>query len=639
MSYQLGDITVCETLADLPVVPNTIRQLYLDLETTAFSRTEGGDGAFFPHLGDRMFGIAIAFEDGPPWYIPIRHCGVDSSKNLPLQPVLDWLEKVLRSTQAWINHNVKFDAKFVIADIPALGDYQLTCALVDTKCLSQTIDSDLFNYSLKPLCRAWLNMDMAEEGELKSWLNKAKTKDYARLPVDLCARYAGMDVIGCRALWKYIAENRPEGMDELWETEIKLTSVLMDIELAGLTVDQLACKLAQRASLRKMLEAAELVHTLSGLEVGLSSEAYYEIIVNHLGMPVVAWTDSGNPSFDKEAMKLYAGHPQAVADTRTRDIISALQVSRTEEHFKSLFADSFLEKMTSVGTIHSNYNQTVRTGRMSCSEPNSQQFSPRAKRLIVPAAGNAFGCWDASQIEFRLIAHYCQIEEAIAAYRADKTTDYHAWVARLCDMTRKPAKTMNFLMAYGGGKKKAQLQLSYNEDVMAHVKEEVSARIAAGLDPKQAEQMYTTLITKRAEEVYTTYHSRLPEIKMTAERARRLCSQRGWIRNVMGRRRHLPMNYAHKAFNSLVQGCAMDIIKERMVAISPRFCDWTRNAGITIRANVHDEILFEGPKDVIFDENNRAEITRMLEATPAKINVPILWDGGVSANHWMEAKG
>lgn len=106
----------------------------------------------------------------------------------------------------------------------------------------------------------------------------------------------------------------------------------------------------------------------------------------------------------------------------------------------------------------------------------------------------------------------------------------------------------------------------------------------------------------------------------------------------MGRRRHLPLAHAHKAFNSLVQGCAMDLIKERMVFVSQRFSSKMRELGIELLGNVHDELLFEVDTSVASSKPLQEEIAVDLASTPAKLSVPLIWDYGVSSKSWKEAK-
>ena len=603
---------IVQRIDDLPNFKGC-KRLYLDVETTSF---DDAVPALNSWAGHRIAGIAVCADDSKAYYLPIRH---QNSNNLPIDMVMRWLHETLKHCGEWVNHNIKFDAHFVEAE-----GISVNCPLADTVVLAKMIDSDARTHALKPLCRA-IGLEMEEELELKSWLKGAKTKDYGAIPADICGRYAEMDVIGNRALYEHLLEQLPEGMSELWETEKKLTSVLLDMERTGLKIDEKACKLAQLGSLRKMIQTSDEIEKLTGVELVNSPKCLFEIICTQLGLPVLARTESGGPSFDKHALKLYAGHPEVVTNERARTVLDLLRVFRTETQFKGLFADSFLAKSTN-GILHPNYNQLVRTGRMSCSDPNSQQFNKRAKKLIVPRG--AFFSTDASQVEFRVIAHYIKDQDVIAAYTNDASTDFHQWVADLCEVSRSPAKTLNFAMAYGAGKRRITQELSGNPKIMEEVGNEIDSD--ESIRPQDRAREYAKRCERRASEIYRAYHERLPGVKSTAERASAAARRKGFVRNAYGRRRHLPLAQTHKAFNSLVQGCAMDIIKEKMVELHSMLKD------VKMVANVHDELLLDGPKEVIESPQFQRMVMEVLEG-PTKIKVPIKWDWGTSRETWADA--
>lgn len=90
--------------------------------------------------------------------------------------------------------------------------------------------------------------------------------------------------------------------------------------------------------------------------------------------------------------------------------------------------------------------------------------------------------------------------------------------------------------------------------------------------------------------------------------------------------------------NSVIQGTAADIMKERTVACSPRFNRVVRELGLKPVAVVHDEIVWHGPEDVIMRDDRAADvIRRVLEAPSQPFRVPIRVEGGRSTKHWAEA--
>ena len=113
---------------------------------------------------------------------------------------------------------------------------------------------------------------------------------------------------------------------------------------------------------------------------------------------------------------------------------------------------------------------------------------------------------------------------------------------------------------------------------------------------------------------------------------------------MFGRRRLMPdlnsRNFQMRAaaermaMNMPIQGSAADILKKAMIDVHR---DLPTVAGGRARMilTVHDELLFEAPKDAA-DETSALIRERMESAVPLK--VPLTVDIGVGEN-WKEAKG
>ena len=236
-----------------------------------------------------------------------------------------------------------------------------------------------------------------------------------------------------------------------------------------------------------------------------------------------------------------------------------------------------------------------------------------------------------SQIEYRFISHYIQSKRIIEAYRLNPWEDFHEWVAELVPTKRKPAKTLNFMMGYGGGKKKTIEMLAINEDFVKDVIAEVDASGLTGADREMAVKAATRA---RAEGVYARYHQAMPELKTTSKFASGRCVKNGYVRNHYGRRRHLPEKAAHVAFNSINQSSAGDLVKERMVALEYEVPELIQIA------QVHDEILGLLPEELVRDDDRvLRKIVSVLNDPMRPLTVPVRWSIGYSRNNWAEAKG
>jgi DNA polymerase-1 len=72
--------------------------------------------------------------------------------------------------------------------------------------------------------------------------------------------------------------------------------------------------------------------------------------------------------------------------------------------------------------------------------------------------------------------------------------------------------------------------------------------------------------------------------------AKMVTLRRGYIKNAFGRERHVPKHEAYKALNSLIQGCAADLMKTAMIDVDRMLKE--RAAGHLL-LTIHDEIVIE----------------------------------------------
>ena len=635
---------IVEHTSELPDLAHA-RELFLDFETTAFSPAVK---AFNAYKGHRACGIAVTVNDEPgAWYVPIRHHDKSNTlhpANLDLDTVLRWSRDLITTCRDWVNHGVKFDAHFAAEDGAIFQG-----RLVDTLTIAKVLDSDRLykgGYGLSALSLAWLEEDISPyENRLKSFLEgvklprNKKAHDYALAPPDILGEYACQDVITGRKLHRYIQKRMPAECASVVDTEIKLTPVLFDIEREGMHVDLKELKCLELQILYELQIIGQKLHETIGYAINPASpDDCYELLVNHWGLPILARDDkTGNPTFDKDALVSYLAHPEISGNEDRRETVSRMLHYRKRHTLMSFFVRPYIEHEVD-GILHPDYNQSVRSGRLSCKRPNAQQLSPEAKLLVHPPPGCAFLSCDYSQIEFRLIVHYIRAVDAIQAYGDDPDTDFHAWVAKLCGIPRKPAKNVNFAIGYGAGKRKVMKMLASEMELMAELMTKVDGYIKTGrAHESQRKDLFDVLCQRRAEEVYNRYHDRLPGIKTTSRKAEQAARRRGYVFNAYGRRAHLPNTHCHLAFNRIIQGCAADVMKERTVAVAPRYNPEIRELGIRIAGSVHDETLFVGDAETTRDPRIVNLIVQILEDTAQDFRVSIRTSAGWSSSTWAEA--
>lgn len=617
--------------SELPKIPNRISRFIADFET---SSGDPKKSSVNPWYDCTAIGAAVGFNDCAETFFIPRHLLLTGWWQ-------DALNAVKASDGTWTNHNVKYDMHVSANDLGVIPKCKVRCTLTGAK----LIDSDrgfMGGYGLDALSRDWCNHEIGEfEWRLQPYLKqngKSINKDYGRIPLDLLAEYACMDVTADAVLDDFIEATMPEESGDVWRTEQGITELLFRMEQIGIHVNPEQVMLKQYQVITRMLQIEEELEKL----VGYSFRPHvngdcYEVLCSQFGLPVLAYTDGsededgnvseGNPSFDKHALAKYLNFPGAPVA-----VVSRMIEYRKLNTFNSLFLETYT-RLNINGVLHGSYNQTIRTARMSCSGPNMQQLSGMAKELIIPPPGYAIITADYSQIEFRIIVSYIQNQRCIDAYRSDPWTDFHQWVADTVPTRRKPAKTINFMMGYGGGKKKTIENLSTNADVVGDVIKELDA-LSTPLPPDERKAAIERGCKQRALQVYAKYHELLPELKPTSHAAESACRKRGYARNFYGRRRRLPGNRAHTAFNTVCQSTAGDMIKERMLALDR---EMPHNL---LCAQVHDQVLSYMPLDMISDSDTSQlkRICDIMNAPARPLAVPVKTSIGWSDKNWLDAQ-
>lgn len=187
------------------------------------------------------------------------------------------------------------------------------------------------------------------------------------------------------------------------------------------------------------------------------------------------------------------------------------------------------------------------------------------KSMIGAPDGCEVWEFDYSQVEFRLAVVYVECKKFadalhngadIHAMTAQKVGAYEAFPTDP-DKARYVGKQANFLIINRGGPKVLQKQLWDN------------ARI--------------DLPIPLSKSFLREWHSEYPEFETFASKVERAAQQRGHIKLWNGRKRHLPdPQDCRKAFNSLIQGGASQIMQESMLELDAY--------GFELIAQVHDSV-------------------------------------------------
>jgi DNA polymerase I len=512
-------------------------------------------------------------------YFPFRHdysLSAGNHTNLPLG-FLPNLEKALNSPGVdLVFHNAKFDL-----NVLRLESVVLERPFKDTMLISHMINENS-SHVLEDLAVAY-------RIDLKALVRKQKMHDlrkktaWHKIPIELMERYACQDTANTFKLLPILWEELvSQELSDLWENEEKFYRILADMEFRGVGVDfRLLRELRSAADTR----IAEIMLEL-GCDPGKPGDLA-ELLFGQAGFKPVGITDgkptkafpNGRPKMDEAS--ILALQKQTV-DPKKAHILDLVLEFRTNVKARGTWYDGFLEAADSKARLHPSFNQHgTKTTRRSSSDPNMQQL-PRdigktpVYKALTASPGYQLWSFDYSQLEFRLTAVYADEASILEGYR--RGTDFHSLTASMLSVPRQLAKTVNFLVVYGGG----------------------SGKLAQTVG----------MPLPAAREFLTKYHAAYPGIGRVAQRAEHAANNKGFVKLWTGRRRHFENAWEHhKAFNSIVQGGAAEITKTSILAYWDS--ELRRDGLAYLVGEVHDCLWFEIREDVV--PYCRARIKEIME--------------------------
>jgi len=274
--------------------------------------------------------------------------------------------------------------------------------------------------------------------------------------------------------------------------------------------------------------------------------------------------------------------------------------------------------------IHSNWRQNIAaTGRLSSVDPNLQNIPIRTeigrevrKAFIPGKKGDLILAADYSQIELRILAHYCQdavlikaFKDGLDIHRETAATIFGVKPEKVDSEMRNRAKVINFGVLYGMG----------------------PFRISREFKIPMSE----------AKQFIAQYFDRFPTVAAFLEQCKETARKQGYVTTLMGRRRYIPeVNSQNRvlreageriATNLPIQGSAADLIKKAMLEVEALLLK--KKARSRMLLQVHDELVFEMAKEETWLP---AEVSRIME-NAMKLKAPLKVGLG-QGKSWYDAK-
>jgi DNA polymerase-1 len=566
-------------------------------------------------LRDALVGVSFSCEEGCGYYLPVK--APEGEPVFDLATMHNVLAPALgNATSLKIAHNAKFD----LAMLKSAG-LDVAGPLFDTMIASYLLDAGSRHHSLDALAEELLNYTTipitALIGEKKRG-SEQKTMD--QVPLKEISVYAAEDAEVTWRLYRVFEPRMKEaGVEPLFrEVEMPLVRCLERMERAGVALDvMLLARLSDEFGLR-LAKLERQIYAAAGHEFNIASPKQLEkLLFDELGLKAGRKTKTGR-STDADTLELLADeHP----------VPRLILEYRTLSKLKSTYIDALpLLVNPRTGRVHASFNQAVTaTGRLSSSDPNLQNIPIRGtegreiREAFVPgdSAHDVLLTADYSQIELRLLAHFCQDPFLLDAFHRD--LDIHAFVAseifgvpqeQVTDEQRARAKAVNFSLIYG--------------------------KTAYGLSRDLG------IPVGEAADFIKAYFSRYTKVKEFMVEVLEGAKQNEYVTTILGRRRPTPgvkftdaerwNNAERAAFNTVLQGSAADLIKVAMNRIDRRIVEEQRPSRMILQ--VHDELVFEVPIAAVVAEREMIvrEMTGAIELrVPMKVNV-------ASGPNWREAK-
>lgn len=594
-------LTTADEVRELVAKIGNVSQLCLDTETTSTS----------PRWAE-LVGVSLAWAPGEAVYIPVRAPAgtpvVDEAELLSiLRPLVNDPEREL------IGQNLKYDEVVLRG-----AGLELNAKYFDTMVADYLVNPGHNVHNMDDLALRFLNHKTIKISELIGAGRNQKRMD--EVPLEQITAYAAEDADVPLRL-RPLLQSRLEQLEleSLFNSvEMPLTHVLAEMEFNGITVapavlKDLSVELAERTE-----QLYGELQTLAGIPFNPDSpQQLAEVLFDRLGLPVVKRTKLGL-STDVEVLEELADrHPLPAKIVEYRQLMK----------LRNTYADALLEQICPrTGRVHTSFMQDVaRTGRLSSKDPNLQNIPIRTatgrrirQAFVAGGPDQLLITADYSQIELRVLAHFCEDPVLLSAFERDE--DIHRVVAaqvygvspeEVTDEMRRQAKAVNFGIIYGQSPFGLARELGIPKDDAARF--------------------------------IDAYFGRYPAVEGFIREVLEAAATNGYVSTILGRRR--PVEGVRKpstkgfsrsrtaperiAVNTVIQGSAADIIKLAMIEVYRSLKELRLPAKLLLQ--IHDELLLETDRSAVTEVAEMVR-DRMSRAVALKVPLKVAVEAGPNWN-------
>jgi DNA polymerase I-like protein with 3'-5' exonuclease and polymerase domains len=495
----------------LPDLSNE-KEIAVDTETKDPRLKEAGPGYIRKDGFVAGVGIACAGWKG---YFPLAH---ELGGNLDFGVVQPWLARTLaRSDVDYIFANAQYDLGWLrtlgLEVKGRINDIQIADTLID--------EENHEGYDLNALAKRWLGETKLEgllQEAIRAYSPTSKKKDQWNTKADLWrlpARFVGpYGEADPDQTFRIFQKQKPVlkqmGLMPIYELERKVTRVLFEMHWQGIRVDR---KFAEELNTRWKKEEIELLKPFKGIGIWNNEEISRFCIANRIDVPRT-----------KDGVAIIQANWLENCDIPLmKQLRVAREINRTRETY---LEQNLIQNVLPNGRIHPQYVQIAcdeggtRTGRLSCKNPNAQQFPKRSRnfdaktlrKCLLPEEGELWNKNDFWSQEPTLQVHY-GLEMGYAGAR------------EVCEGFKKKIKL------YTQIEKATQGRCNYDQAKIVVLGRSYGMGIK-----KMARDM--GLPTEECKVVLEAFDDGAAYIGLLAEQCQATAQKRGFIKTILGRQRH-----------------------------------------------------------------------------------------------------
>lgn len=384
------------------------------------------------------------------------------------EDVVPLLKKLIERNTLLIGHNIKYDYSVIKTnyglEIENVFDTMLACQLLAyNQKESSLIKKKKLSFSLEACVQRYYDKyAYSPQGALfYPAVTKKIRESFAKITDGAFSEaqqwYALFDVFTCYALFLKTAPKLEEHdlKDAIYQ-ENEFLKVAADCEINGVPLDT---DLWLDASAEAKVKLEELGKSLAAIaDINWASPKQVNEVFKSLGVDT-SILDKKTGEIKESVGRVHL-EKQIARFPQLQPYIEYGKARKTV----SSYGEKFLRHLNPTdGRIHTSLLQLKDTGRTGSTDPNMQNIphGDAYRRAFVAPQGHTFVVADFSNQEMRLLAHYSGDKNLNEAFATG--VDIHTATARIMynnpdlgkeSEERRYAKSVNFLIGYGGGAKK-----------------------------------------------------------------------------------------------------------------------------------------------------------------------------------------